>query len=119
MQKQNSTDDTRAHYSGFSYLIRRNLGLEFKCYMAVEAVWHTCIFAACLRFKPTGLLVKHGAFTTLFGALASKMMLHSGSAGWKRALAEWFVVNKFVGLPLWPAKIGMGAVLASHLRDIH
>jgi hypothetical protein len=97
-------------------------------YIAVEAVWHVGLFAACFRFKPVSRLATSGSgfianalSTHLQRQAVMKQMPAAPPAKavtllnepWKLAVAEWFVMNKFVGIPLWPAKVAFAGAISN------
>ena len=108
-----------------------SLGLG--CYLGVECVWHTCLFAYCLRYRPTLWLQKTSWGKPIIGKFRQRRALRAASGKsentafgdgarrfmetpWKRAGFEWFVMNKLAGLPLMPAKIALGASIARALN---
>lgn len=99
-----------------------DLGATSVCYLAVESCWHVGLYSACyhyepllwLRGRPWGNTLANKRSTGRRIGYLDKMLLE---APWKRAAAEWFLLNKIVGIPLFPVKVALGATLAYSLSQ--
>ncbi len=97
-------------------------GLELRCYVGVELAWHTLLFGACYRFRPIVLMQKTNWGSNLLERASQKFPSMFGKtktffeSDWKRTCTEWFVLNKLVGIGLFPAKLALGISIASAIR---
>jgi hypothetical protein len=82
-------------------------------YIAVESCWHVCFFGASIRLNPISLLIANPRGKVIFEKLGQKSQNFLESP-WKRTATEWFILNKLIGIPLFPAKLALGVALSKH-----
>lgn len=99
------------------------VGLKVRYYIALESTWHVCLYAACWRYRPTVLVMESprgramvhrvGEFLTRWRwNTFSKVGANVYNSQWKRALAEWTIINKIAAPISFPVKIYVAHLLA-------
>jgi hypothetical protein len=109
--------------SAASHTTFGKVGLKVRYYIALESTWHVCLYAACWRYRPTVLVMESprgramvhrvGDFLTRWRwNTFSKVGANLYNTKWKRALAEWTIINKIAAPVSFPVKIYVAHLLA-------
>jgi len=99
------------------------VGLKVRYYIALESTWHVLLYATCWRYRPTVLVMESARGRAIVSRVSetltrwnwntfSKMGANVYNSQWKRALAEWTIINKIAAPISFPVKIYMAHVLA-------
>ena len=97
-------------------------------YIVIESAWHVALFTMCYRMRPLARIAQgSGYLSAKLGPRLKRELpntkVHKAAARavelmndpWKRATAEWFVLNKFIGIPLWPVKVALAGTIAKNI----
>lgn len=99
------------------------VGLKVRYYIALESTWHVLLYAACWRYRPTVLVMESARGRAMVARVSetltrwkwntfSKMGANVYNSRWKRALAEWTIINKIAAPVSFPVKIYLAHRLA-------
>jgi hypothetical protein len=99
------------------------IGLKVRYYIALESTWHILLYAACWRYRPTVRVMESPRGRAMVARVGdvltrwrwntfSKMSSNVYNSQWKRALAEWTIINKISAPVSFPCKIYVAHVLA-------
>lgn len=99
------------------------VGLKVRYYIALESTWHVCLYAACWRYRPTVLVMESPRGRAMVQRVGdflarwrwntfSKVGANVYNSQWKRALAEWTIINKIAAPVSFPVKIYVAHLLA-------
>lgn len=99
------------------------VGLKVRYYIALESTWHILLYATCWRYRPTVLVMESARGRAIVTRVSdtltrwkwntfSKMGANVYNTKWKRALAEWTIINKIAAPVSFPVKIYVAHRLA-------